>query len=409
MPYDLERYDTFAPERYRDESPFKIHGGCGLAGICDESGTLMSGEVAIQAMAVQRDRGNGLGGGFAGYGIYPEFADLFAFHMMYHDLRAKEDAEALLAEHFTVEVAEPMPVRPVKGIVDAPLLWRYFLTPHTHVLEERELSAEDYVVQVVMSINSRVDGAFVASSGKNMGAFKGVGFPEEIGHYFRLEEYAGHTWVAHNRFPTNTPGWWGGAHPFTLLDWSIVHNGEISSYGINARYLEQFGYTCSLGTDTEVAAYLFDLLLRRHKLPIELACKALAAPLWSEIDRMPAEEAELMRSLRAVYGPGMLNGPFAIVLGFNGGMVALNDRIKLRPLVAARSGTTLMVASEEAAIRAVMPTPDHVWAPKAGEPVIARVKGMEWPIHGELHLGPAEISCAVTGTEHTCEPVEVAV
>jgi glutamate synthase domain-containing protein 1 len=169
--------------------------------------------------------------------------------------------------------------------------------------------------------------AFVASSGKNMGAFKGVGFPEEIGHYYQLEEYEGHTWTGHNRFPTNTPGWWGGAHPFTLLDWSIVHNGEISSYGINSRYLEQFGYKCTLGTDTECG-----LPRPAPSPPLAAArahCKALASPLWSEIDRMPAEEQAVMRSLRAVYGPGMLNGPFAIVLGFNGGMVALNDRIKL--------------------------------------------------------------------------------
>ena len=128
-----------------------------------------------------------------------------------------------------------------------------------------------------------------------------------------------------------------------------MHNGEISSYGINSRYLEQFGYKCTLGTDTEVAAYLFDLMLRRHKLPMSLACKALASPLWDEIDRMPKQERAVMRSLRAVYGPGMLNGPFAIVLGFNGGMVALNDRIKLRPLVAARQGSRVMVASEESA------------------------------------------------------------
>jgi len=33
--------------RYREESPFKIHGGCGLVGLCDESGSLMSGEVAM--------------------------------------------------------------------------------------------------------------------------------------------------------------------------------------------------------------------------------------------------------------------------------------------------------------------------------------------------------------------------
>jgi glutamate synthase domain-containing protein 1 len=270
------------------------------------------------------------------------------------------------------------------------------------------MTPEDYVVHVVMLINSTVDGAFVASSGKNMGVFKGVGYPELIGHYFLLEEYEGHTWTGHNRFPTNTPGWWGGAHPFALLDWTIVHNGEISSYGINSRYLEQFGYKCTLGTDTEVAAYLFDLLLRRHRLPLSLACKVLAAPLWEEIDRMTPEQAALMTSLRAVYGPALLNGPFAIVLGFNGGMVALNDRIKLRPLVAARKGDVLCVASEESAIRQIIPAPDAVWAPKAGEPVIARIKGMEWPIHGDLHLPPSEISCAVTGVEDSCEIVEVA-
>ncbi|NTU72149.1 MAG: glutamine amidotransferase family protein [Coriobacteriia bacterium] len=393
--------------RYAEEASYKIHGGCGLMGICDESGTLMSGVEAIKAMAVQRDRGNGLGGGFAGYGIYPEFPDHYCFHMMFHDVKAKEEAEAVFDRYFVVDLAEPMPTRAVKGISDAPVLWRYFLQPDPHKLENSEMSADDYIVHTVMLINSTIDGAFVASSGKNMGAFKGVGFPEEIGHYYLLEEYEGHTWTGHNRFPTNTPGWWGGAHPFTLLDWSIVHNGEISSYGINSRYLEAFGYKCTLGTDTEVAAYLFDLLLRRHKLPLELACKALASPLWSEIDRMEPEEAALMRSLRAVYGPAMLNGPFAIVLGFNGGMVALNDRIKLRPLVAARQGTRIMVASEESAMREVLDAPDAVWAPKAGEPVIARVKGMEWPIHGDLHLSPGEVSCAVTGVADACEIVEV--
>lgn len=409
MPSFTDRDGLFNEDRprYAEEASSKIHGGCGLMGICDESGTPMSGVEAIKAMAVQRDRGNGLGGGYAGYGIYPEFPDHYCFHMMYHDAKAKEDAEAVFDQYFVVDLAEPMPTRAVKGITDAPLLWRYFLNPDPHKLEIAEMSAEDFIVHTVMLINSSVDGAFVASSGKNMGAFKGVGFPEEIGHYYRLEEYEGNTWVGHNRFPTNTPGWWGGAHPFTLLDWSIVHNGEISSYGINSRYLEAFGYKCTLGTDTEVAAYLFDLLLRRHKLPLELACKALASPLWSDIDRMPEAEQAVMRSLRAVYGPGMLNGPFAIVLGFNGGMVALNDRIKLRPLVAARQGTRVMVASEESAMREVLDAPDKVWAPKAGEPVIARVKGQDWPIHGDLHLSASEVSCAVTGVAASCETVEV--
>ena len=360
---------------YREEAPFKIHGGCGLMGICDESGALMPADVAVRAMAIQRDRGNGLGAGFAGYGIYPDFPDHFCFHLMLHDERAREEVEAVLERAFVIDQAEPIPTRHFGAGVEAPLLWRYFVLPDPHALETLEIGPEDLVVHTVMRINAHMDGAFVASSGRNMGAFKGVAFPEEIAHFYRLEEYEAHTWLGHNRFPTNTPGWWGGAHPFNLLDWSIVHNGEISSYGINSRYLEQFGYKCSLGADTEVIAYLFDLMLRKHGLPLELACEALASPLWSEIERMPPDERELKRSLRAVYGPAMLNGPFAIVLGFDGGMVALNDRIKLRPLVAARQGSRLMVASEESSIREVLDAPDEVWAPRAGEPVIARVQG----------------------------------
>jgi glutamate synthase domain-containing protein 1 len=225
-----------------------------------------------------------------------------------------------------------------------------------------------------MDINSYVDGAFVASSGKNMGAFKGVGFPEEIGEFFRIDEYQGWTWTGHGRFPTNTPGWWGGAHPFTLLDYSIVHNGEISSYGINKRYLEMFGYHCTLLTDTEVVAYLLDLLIRRHGLSRRMACAVLAPPFWSEIERMDEEERHLYTTLRAVYGPAMLNGPFAILFASNGCLVGLNDRVKLRPLIAATKGEWTFLGSEECAIRAVCPDVEKVWAPRAGEPVIATLE-----------------------------------
>lgn len=359
---------------YREEAPYKIHGGCGLMGICDASGARMTGEAAVRAMAAQHDRGNGLGGGFAGYGIYPDYADHHCFHVICHDRRARVEAEEVIGRAFVVDKAEPIPHRAVEGIVDPPLVWRYFAMPHRRRIEAMGLPVDDVVVRTVMDINADAQGAFVVSSGKNMGAFKGVGYPEEIAAFFRLDEYEGHTWLGHNRFPTNTPSWWGGAHPFSLLDLSVVHNGELSSYGINRRYLEQFGYRCALGTDTEVAAYLFDLLLRRNKLPLELACSVLASPLWTEIDRMEGDERELALALRQVYGPAMLNGPFAIVLGFDGGMVALNDRLKLRPLVAARQGSVLMVASEESVLHEVLDAPDRVWSPRAGEPVIARVR-----------------------------------
>jgi len=87
-----------------------------------------------------------------------------------------------------------------------------------------------------------------------MAVFKGVGYPENLARYFCLEQYEGYLWTAHWPFPTNTPGWWGVPIPSTYSTATVVHNGEISSYGINRRYLEQFGYICTMQTDTEVVA-----------------------------------------------------------------------------------------------------------------------------------------------------------
>ena len=113
------------------------------------------------------------------------------------------------------------------------------------------MDEEEYTVQCVMKVNQNIEGAFIFSSGKNMGCFKAVGYPEDVGEFYRLDLYDGWCWTAHGRYPTNTPGWWGGAHPFALLDYSVVHNGEISSYDTNRRYAEMLGYKCSLLTDTE--------------------------------------------------------------------------------------------------------------------------------------------------------------
>ncbi len=350
--------------------------GCGLSGLINKDGTRVGGEVIVRSIATQHDRGNGLGGGFAAYGIYPDFADHYALHIMCDDRASLAAAESFLKEAVYIAHQERIPIRLNPKITNVPILNRYFVKPRAEMegtTFDKGLSEDDFMVQVVMKINMDIQGAFVFSSGKNMGAFKGVGYPEDIADFYRLEDYSGYIWTAHNRFPTNTPGWWGGAHPFTILDWSIVHNGEISSYGINKRYLEMFGYHCTLLTDTEVVAYLLDLLIRKHGLAVDVACLALAPPFWKEIDRMDEDRRKLCKAIRMVYGSALLNGPFAILFAYNGGLVGLNDRIKLRPLVAATKGETVYMASEESAIREICPDPERVWAPKAGDPVIAHL------------------------------------
>jgi glutamate synthase domain-containing protein 1 len=349
----------------------KDFAGCSIFGAMNLKGERFLGKDAVRAISNMHERSNGLGGGFAVYGIYPDFKDYYAIHVMYLSKDAKEQTNRLLASRFNIIYEEEMQTKPA-NVSDPPILWRYFVQPKK--TRPKEQSDDDCVTEAVMRVNTDTGKAFVFSSGKNMGVFKGVGFPEDVASYFCLEDYKGYLWSCHGRFPTNTPGWWGGAHPFNILDWTVVHNGELSSYGINRRYLEMYGYKCTLQTDTEVLAYAVDLLMRKQKLPIELVARILASPFWSEIDQMEPKKQQLYCALRQTYGSLLMNGPFSIIIAHHGEMIGLTDRIKLRPMVAATKGDMMYLSSEEASIRLVSPVLDKLWTAKGGEPLIGRVQ-----------------------------------
>ena len=274
------------------EGQVRIPSGCAISAVISREGRRMTGEKIVESMIPMHDRSNGLGGGFAAYGIYPEYRDYYAFHTFFDSRDTRKTCEALLKEGFEIVKAEHIPIRQIPEITDVPLIWRYFLAPMQSVLNRLQLDAEEYVARIVTKINAELRGAYVFSSGKNMGTFKAVGYPEDVGRFYRLEEYGAYCWTAHGRYPTNTPGWWGGAHPFSLLEWSVVHNGEISSYDANRRCVEMFGYQCTLQTDTEVMAYIADYLLRRQGLTLEETASVMAAPFWSTAIRVMEPDAE---------------------------------------------------------------------------------------------------------------------
>ena len=356
------------------EGQVRIPAGCAISGFISRDGNRICGDKIVKSISYMHDRSNGLGGGFAGYGIYPEYKDQYAFHIFYDSNEARVETERFLDKHFDVVNLSRIPTRKHPNITNEPLIWRYFVNPLPTKLTESQLDEREFVAQCVININDKINGSYVFSSGKNMGVFKAVGYPEDVGRFYRLDEYAGYSWTAHGRYPTNTPGWWGGAHPFALLDYSVVHNGEISSYDANRRFIEMFGYKCTLQTDTEVITYIADYLLRRQGMSLEEAANVIAAPFWSTIRGKAASEAERLTYLRTVFSSLLITGPFSIVLGFNGGLMALNDRLKLRSMVTAEKDDLVFIASEEAAIRAMEPDARNVWAPMGGEPVIVRVK-----------------------------------
>lgn len=352
------------------EGQIRIPAGCAISGIFSKNGTRQSGDKIIESIKTMHDRSNGLGGGFAGYGIYPEYKDSYAFHIFYDSQRAKDDCEAFLEEHFDIVNLSKIPVRRHPRITNEPMIWRYFVNPLHVKLEASQLEEREYVARCVIQVNDKLDGAYIFSSGKNMGVFKASGFPEDVGEYYRLEEYQAYSWTCHGRYPTNTPGWWGGAHPFALLDTTVVHNGEISSYDANRRYIEMFGYKCNLLTDTEVITYMVDYLGRKQGLTLQEIANVIAAPFWSTIDKQPPAERERLTYLRNAFASMLITGPFSILVGFDGGLMALNDRLKLRSMVVGEKDDMVYIASEECAIRVIEPNLDKIWAPRGGEPVI---------------------------------------
>lgn len=358
----------------KTEGQVRIPSGCAIAAVISREGASIPGDRIVRAMVPMHDRSNGLGGGFAGYGIYPAYRDFYALHLFYDCRTTRKTCEQFLKERFEIIQSEIIPTRKLPAITDEPIIWRYFVAPLRSMLAAAQLDEKEFVARTVMKINTEMPGAYVFSSGKNMGAFKAVGYPEDVGAFYRLEEYAGYSWTAHGRYPTNTPGWWGGAHPFTLLDCSIVHNGEISSYDANRRFIEMFGYKCTLQTDTEVITYIMDYLLRVQGLTLTEAASVIAAPFWSTIQSKPEPERRQLSYLRTMFPSLLVTGPFSIVMGFTGGLMALNDRLKLRSMVVGEKGSNVFIASEEAAIRAMEPEAENIYAPAGGEPVIVTVK-----------------------------------
>lgn len=361
----------------KKEGEVRIPAGCAISGFISKSGKRISGSSIVHSMYSMHDRSNGLGAGYAGYGIYPEYKDLFAFHLFYDSQEAREETEKFLNHHFDMVNLSRIPTRKNKNITDEPLIWRYFLNPLPTKLAESQLDEKEFVSRCVLRINTQIKGAYVCSSGKNMGVFKAVGFPEDVGDFYRLEEYSGYMWTAHGRYPTNTPGWWGGAHPFALLDNTIVHNGEISSYDANRRFVEMFGYKCTLLTDTEVITYIIDFLTRKKSLSLENTAAIIAPPFWDEIDHMPEKDKERYYVLRNTFASLLITGPFSIILGYSGGLMALNDRLKLRSMVVGEKDDMVYIASEECAIRSIAPELDKIWSPKGGEPVIVTLDKKE--------------------------------
>ena len=126
------------------EGQVRIPSGCAISAVISKDGNKMTGAAIMESMKPMHERSNGLGGGFAAYGIYPDYKDCFALHLFFHDNDCRAQCERYLKERLEVVWAEEIPTRKIPEITDEPLIWRYFATPLRSVLRSMQLDEQEY-------------------------------------------------------------------------------------------------------------------------------------------------------------------------------------------------------------------------------------------------------------------------
>lgn len=104
------------------EGQVRIPSGCAISAVISREGNRMSGEMITNSMKPMHDRSNGLGGGFAGYGIYPEYKEFYALHMFFDTRDTRKECEAFLKERFEIIQSEIIPTRKIPAIKDEPII-----------------------------------------------------------------------------------------------------------------------------------------------------------------------------------------------------------------------------------------------------------------------------------------------
>src|SRR6056297_2809456 len=87
----------------------KVMSGCAISGILDRTARRFTGRKIVDSIAVMHERSNGLGAGFAAYGVYPERKNDYAFHIFFDNKIAKKEFEEILIKYFIINYQEEIP------------------------------------------------------------------------------------------------------------------------------------------------------------------------------------------------------------------------------------------------------------------------------------------------------------
>jgi glutamate synthase domain-containing protein 1 len=292
---------------------------CGIAGVIHRGGTADIGGEMTSMLLSLRHRGPD-STGFAIYG-QPRSDD----YVMRFKVAEQED----LATGFRIH----QEIRDRKAAVDDRLA-----ELGAEVREED--TATEYAYRYIFGYDGDLkrlatyiedlEGVEVLSLGRALELIKDLGDAEVVSGQYDLTGFEGTHAIGHTRMATESDVDIRSAHPYWAYpysDISVVHNGQITNYWIMRREMERRGHRFLSNCDSELlAVYTADKLSNGHTL-----------------------EDSLRHSIEEI------DGVFTYLVATENQLGMAKDTMAAKPMVLYESDDLVALASEEVAIRAIIP------------------------------------------------------
>ena len=211
-----------------------------------------------------------------------------------------------------------------------------------------KVRATEYALRYVIALDGdpadmaghveETEGVEILSLGRGLELVKDLGDATEVSEAYGLGEFTGTHGIGHTRMATESDVDIRSAHPywaFPYNDVSVVHNGQITNYWILRREMERRGHRFMSNCDSELLA-----VYTAHHL-------AAGATL----------EDCLRRSI------GEIDGVFTYLVATRDSLGMAKDSMAAKPLVLYESDEMIAMASEEVAIRSILPQEIDTWDP----------------------------------------------
>jgi len=292
---------------------------CGIAGIIHRGKSSNVGSEMTAMLTALKHRGPD-SSGFAVYGI-PKDDD----YLMRIKIAEQED---MGKGHGIMELIEQRIIK-VENI----------LSDHGATIKERD-NATPYALRLVISQEGKIedmakhieeiDGVEILSLGNALELIKDLGDASTVSEQYGLGTFEGTHAIGHTRMATESDVDIRSAHPywaFPYNDISVVHNGQITNYWMMRREMERMGHRFMSDCDSELLA-----VYTAHNL----------ANGWQLEDSLK-ESVE------------NIDGVFTYLVATRNQLGMAKDSMAAKPLVLFEGDDMIAMASEEVAIRSILP------------------------------------------------------